>query len=130
MRGRITLSHEAPSLHLAVIGRTLPSSSLFAQLCYLLSPPSFYMSIPLSSPPPPPPPVLPSLFLSPRAAAHHQLGNFMAAVSDSERAAALDRRYGKAYSRLGHALLALGRAQEAIERGFKKGEGVGRVGIP
>ena len=112
MRGRITLSHEAPSLHLAVIGRTLPSCSLFAQLCYL------------------PPPVLPSLFLSPRAAAHHQLGNFMAAVSDSERAAALDCRYGKAYSRLGHALLALGRAQEAIERGFKKGEGVGRVGIP
>ncbi|CAI7761753.1 unnamed protein product [Closterium sp. NIES-53] len=48
------------------------------------------------------------------------MGNYMEAAADSRRAVAVDPRYSKAYSRLGHAFMALGRHHEAIEEGFKK----------
>ncbi|CAI5956577.1 unnamed protein product [Closterium sp. NIES-64] len=61
-----------------------------------------------------------AIYYANRAAAQHQLGNYMEAAADSRRAVAVDPRYSKAYSRLGHACMALGRHHEAIEEGFKK----------
>ncbi|CAI5532293.1 unnamed protein product [Closterium sp. Naga37s-1] len=61
-----------------------------------------------------------AIYYANRAAAQHQLGNYMEAAADSRRAVAVDPRYSKAYSRLGHAFMALGRHHEAIEEGFKK----------
>ncbi|GJP37307.1 hypothetical protein CLOM_g21733 [Closterium sp. NIES-68] len=61
-----------------------------------------------------------AIYYANRAAAQHQLGNYMAAAEDSKRAIAVDPSYSKAYSRLGHAYKALGRHHEAIEEGFKK----------
>ena len=56
-----------------------------------------------------------------RAAAYTQVGNYEAAIDDSNEAIRLDPNYSKAYSRLGLAYYTQGKYKEAIEKGFQIG---------
>lgn len=55
------------------------------------------------------------VFYSNRAAAYSQVGQHDKAIEDAREAAKLDPKFGKAYSRLGHALFSSGRYDEAVE---------------
>lgn len=62
------------------------------------------------------------VYFSNRAAAYSQAGAHDRAVEDAEAALALDPKFSKAYSRMGHALFSLGKykeAQEAYEKGIE-----------
>lgn len=61
-----------------------------------------------------------SAFSSYSAAAHAQLQAHDAAISDARTAIALDPKFTKAYSRLGHALFSSGLYPEAVEA-YEKG---------
>jgi small glutamine-rich tetratricopeptide repeat-containing protein alpha len=54
------------------------------------------------------------IYYSNRAAAHSQLCNYEEACDDAEKAVALNPKYSKAHSRLGHAHYQLGRYGEAV----------------
>ena len=56
-----------------------------------------------------------------RAAAYTQVGDYEAAIGDSNEAIRLDPNYSKAYSRLGLAYYTQGKYKEAIEKGFQIG---------
>lgn len=60
------------------------------------------------------------VFYSNRAAAYSQIGQHDEAIADAKKAAEIDPHFGKAYSRLGHALFASGRFAEAAEA-YEKG---------
>ncbi|CAO1631227.1 unnamed protein product [Parajaminaea phylloscopi] len=55
------------------------------------------------------------VFYSNRAAAYSQVGQHDKAIEDAREAAKLDPKFGKAYSRLGHALFSSGKYEEAVE---------------
>lgn len=61
-----------------------------------------------------------AVYLSNRAAAYSALRNHQAAVSDAEKAIAIDPNYSKAYSRVGLARFALGDPKAAMEA-YQKG---------
>ncbi|UTT88895.1 hypothetical protein NDA17_001616 [Ustilago hordei] len=60
------------------------------------------------------------VYFSNRAAAFSQIGQHDQAIDDAEQASKIDPTFGKAYSRLGHALFSSGRFQEAVEA-YSKG---------
>lgn len=60
------------------------------------------------------------VYFSNRAAAYSQAGAHDRAVEDAEAALALDSKFSKAYSRMGHALFSLGKYQDAAEA-YQKG---------
>ncbi len=66
-------------------------------------------------------PLLGSLCIC-RAAAHSEVSKFAEAIADCEDAIRIDPKYSKAYSRLGWVYHAQGHFQEAIEKGFQKGQ--------
>ncbi|CAO1620154.1 unnamed protein product [Sympodiomycopsis kandeliae] len=55
------------------------------------------------------------IFYSNRAAAYSQIGQQDKAIEDAREAARIDPKFGKAYSRLGHALFSSGKYEEAAE---------------
>lgn len=55
------------------------------------------------------------VFYSNRAAAYSQVGQHDRAIDDAREAAKLDPKFGKAYSRLGHALFSSGKYAEAVD---------------
>lgn len=55
------------------------------------------------------------IYYSNRAAAYSQIGQQDKAIEDAREAARIDPSFGKAYSRLGHALFSSGKYQEAVE---------------
>lgn len=60
------------------------------------------------------------VYFSNRAAAFSQIGQHDQAIDDAKQASKIDPTFGKAYSRLGHALFSSGRFQEAVEA-YSKG---------
>ncbi|KIS66363.1 uncharacterized protein UMAG_10205 [Mycosarcoma maydis] len=60
------------------------------------------------------------VYFSNRAAAFSQIGQHDSAIDDAKQASKIDPKFGKAYSRLGHALFSSGRYQEAVEA-YQKG---------
>ncbi|KAJ1026284.1 hypothetical protein NDA16_002371 [Ustilago loliicola] len=60
------------------------------------------------------------VYFSNRAAAFSQIGQHDQAIDDAKQASKIDPNFGKAYSRLGHALFSSGRFQEAVEA-YSKG---------
>lgn len=55
------------------------------------------------------------VYFSNRAAAFSQIGQHDQAIDDAKQASKIDPKFGKAYSRLGHALFSSGRFEEAVE---------------
>lgn len=60
------------------------------------------------------------VYFSNRAAAFSQIGQHESAIDDAKQASKIDPKFGKAYSRLGHALFSSGRFEEAVEA-YQKG---------
>ncbi|GAC97884.1 hypothetical protein PHSY_005472 [Pseudozyma hubeiensis SY62] len=60
------------------------------------------------------------VYFSNRAAAFSQIGQHDQAIDDAKQASKIDPKFGKAYSRLGHALFSSGRYEEAVEA-YQKG---------
>lgn len=60
------------------------------------------------------------VYYSNRAAAFSQIGQHDEAINDAREASKIDPKFGKAYSRLGHALFSSGRFAEAVEA-YQKG---------
>lgn len=60
------------------------------------------------------------VYYSNRAAAFSQIGQHEEAINDAREASKIDPKFGKAYSRLGHALFSSGRFAEAVEA-YQKG---------
>ncbi|SAM85611.1 related to SGT2-cochaperone, glutamine-rich cytoplasmic protein [Ustilago bromivora] len=60
------------------------------------------------------------VYFSNRAAAFSQIGQHDQAIDDAKQASKIDPTFGKAYSRLGHALFSSGRFQEAV-KAYSKG---------
>lgn len=60
------------------------------------------------------------VYFSNRAAAFSQIGQHESAIDDAKQASKIDPKFGKAYSRLGHALFSSGRCEEAVEA-YQKG---------
>lgn len=60
------------------------------------------------------------VYFSNRSAAYAQVGQHDKAIEDAREASRVDPKFGKAYSRLGHALFSSGRYQEAVEA-YEKG---------
>lgn len=60
------------------------------------------------------------VYYSNRAAAYQYLENYHAALDDARTAVKLDPSFAKGYSRIGCALVSLGKHQEAIDEGFRK----------
>ncbi|KAH8913706.1 TPR-like protein, partial [Atractiella rhizophila] len=55
-----------------------------------------------------------------RAAAYSQMGDHTSAIADGTKAAEVDPKFSKAYSRLGHALFSSGKYSEAV-KAYEKG---------
>lgn len=55
------------------------------------------------------------IYYSNRAAAYSQVGQHDKAIEDAREAARIDPKFGKAYSRLGHALFSSGKYDEAVD---------------
>lgn len=60
------------------------------------------------------------VYFSNRSAAYAQVGQLDKAIEDAKEASKVDPKFGKAYSRLGHALFSAGKYQEAVEA-YEKG---------